>query len=62
MLADIASAESDVETSVPLVIPAGTQSGTETTLGGRGVPSLRGTGRGDLLRYRTRLAIEELPR
>ncbi|CAN5584410.1 molecular chaperone DnaJ [soil metagenome] len=46
---DIASAESDVETSVPLVIPAGTQSGAETTLGGRGVPSLRGTGRGDLI-------------
>jgi molecular chaperone DnaJ len=46
---DIASADSDVETSVPLLIPAGTQSGTETTLAGRGVPSLRGTGRGDLV-------------
>ena len=40
---------SDVETSVPLEIRPGTQSGTETVLGGRGVPSLRGTGRGDLI-------------
>ena len=40
---------SDVETSVPLTIQPGTQSGTETVLGGRGVPSLRGTGRGDLI-------------
>ena len=30
-------------------IRPGTQSGTETVLGGRGVPSLRGTGRGDLV-------------
>ncbi len=27
----------------------GTQSGTETVLGGRGIPALRGTGRGDLV-------------
>jgi molecular chaperone DnaJ len=40
---------SDVETSVPLEIRPGTQSGTETVLAGRGVPSLRGTGRGDLV-------------
>jgi molecular chaperone DnaJ len=43
------SADSQVETSVPLEIRAGTQSGTETTLNGRGVPALRGTGRGDML-------------
>lgn len=47
--ADVASADSDVETSVPLEIRPGTQSGTETVLGGRGIPSLRGTGRGDLV-------------
>jgi molecular chaperone DnaJ len=47
--ADIADEASDVETSVPLEIRPGTQSGTETVLGGRGVPSLRGTGRGDLV-------------
>jgi molecular chaperone DnaJ len=47
--ADIAGEDSDVETSVPLEIRPGTQSGTETVLGGRGVPSLRGTGRGDLV-------------
>jgi molecular chaperone DnaJ len=53
--ADIASADSDVETSVDLLIAPGTQSGTETVLGGRGVPSLRGTGRGDLL---VRIVVE----
>src|SRR5690606_19381223 len=42
-------AVSDVETVVPLEIEPGTQSGTETVLPGRGVPSLRGTGRGDLV-------------
>jgi molecular chaperone DnaJ len=31
-----------------LVIPAGTQSGAELKLRGKGVPRLRGTGRGDL--------------
>ena len=41
--------DSDLETTVPLEIRAGTQSGTETVLHGRGVPSLRGTGRGDML-------------
>jgi molecular chaperone DnaJ len=47
--ADVATAESDVETSIPLDIRAGSQSGSEIVLGGRGVPSLRGTGRGDLI-------------
>jgi len=47
--ADLAAADSDVETSVPFHIAPGTQSGTETVLGGRGVPVLRGTGRGDLV-------------
>jgi molecular chaperone DnaJ len=40
---------SEVETSVPFEVRPGTQSGTETVLGGRGVPSLRGTGRGDVI-------------
>jgi molecular chaperone DnaJ len=47
--ADIASEESDVETSFSLTIPAGTQSGTETVHTARGIPSLRGGGRGDLV-------------
>ncbi|MDP9822418.1 molecular chaperone DnaJ [Nocardioides massiliensis] len=42
-------AVTDVETTVPLEIQPGTQSGAETVLHGRGVPSLRGTGRGDLV-------------
>jgi molecular chaperone DnaJ len=41
--------ESDVETTVPLEIRQGTQSGSEVVLNGRGVPSLRGTGRGDMV-------------
>ncbi len=47
--ADVAKEGSDVETSVPLEIRPGTQSGAEVVLGGRGIPSLRGTGRGDLV-------------
>lgn len=47
--ADLAGEDSDIETSVPLEIRPGTQSGTEMVLGGRGIPSLRGTGRGDLV-------------
>jgi molecular chaperone DnaJ len=47
--ADLAGEDSQVETSVPLEIRPGTQSGTETVLGGRGIPSLRGTGRGDIV-------------
>ena len=41
-------ASTDLETSVDLDIRAGTQSGTEVVLRGRGVPGLRG-GRGDLI-------------
>ncbi len=52
---DIAAEDSEVETSVSLEIKPGTQSGTELTLGGRGVPSLRGTGRGDLV---VRIVVE----
>ena len=37
-----------VEGSEPVAVPAGTQSGTEIRLRGRGVPRLRGAGRGDL--------------
>jgi len=37
-----------VEGSEPVEVPAGTQSGTEIRLRGRGVPRLRGAGRGDL--------------
>jgi molecular chaperone DnaJ len=40
---------SDLETSVELDIRPGTQSGTEVVLNGRGVPSLRGAGRGDMV-------------
>jgi molecular chaperone DnaJ len=47
--------DTDVETSVPLDIRAGTQSGSEIVLNGRGVPSLRGTGRGDLV---VRIVVE----
>jgi molecular chaperone DnaJ len=47
--ADVAGPDSDIETSVPLEVRPGTQSGTETVLHGRGVPSLRGAGRGDLV-------------
>jgi molecular chaperone DnaJ len=53
--ADVAADDSDVETSIPLTITPGTQSGTETVLRGRGVPSLRGTGRGDLV---VRIVVE----
>lgn len=42
-------ADSDVESTFELDIRAGTQSGTELVLGGRGVPALRGVGRGDLI-------------
>jgi molecular chaperone DnaJ len=37
-----------VEGMEPMGVPAGTQSGTELRLRGRGVPRLRNTGRGDL--------------
>jgi len=38
-----------VDATVSLAIAAGTQSGDQTVLRGRGVPRLRGTGRGDLV-------------
>lgn len=42
-------ANSDVEDrEVPVEVPAGTQSGTRIAIKGRGVPRLRGGGRGDL--------------
>jgi molecular chaperone DnaJ len=37
-----------VDGSEPLEVPAGTQSGAEIRLRGRGVPRIRGSGRGDL--------------
>lgn len=39
----------DLEVSVELEVRPGSQSGTEHVLRGRGVPSLRGAGRGDLV-------------
>ncbi|GAB3860500.1 molecular chaperone DnaJ [Nocardioides maradonensis] len=42
------SADSGVETAFDLAVPAGTQSGHEVTMRGRGVPGLRG-GRGDMI-------------
>jgi molecular chaperone DnaJ len=39
----------ELETTVELDIHAGTQSGTETVIGGLGVPALRGSGRGDIV-------------
>ena len=43
------SATTELETSVPLDLHAGTQSGTEVVVTGRGVPALRGSGRGDIV-------------
>lgn len=37
------------DTSIPLDIRPGTQSGERIVIGGRGIPRLRGTGRGDLV-------------
>ncbi|MDF9715507.1 molecular chaperone DnaJ [Nocardioides sp. ChNu-153] len=42
-------AETELETELRLEIKPGTQSGTEQVLRGRGVPGLRGAGRGDLV-------------
>jgi molecular chaperone DnaJ len=42
-------AESDLETGIDLDIRPGTQSGSEIVLNGRGIPALRGVGRGDLV-------------
>jgi molecular chaperone DnaJ len=44
-----AGTESDLETGVEIDIRPGTQSGAEIVLNGRGVPALRGVGRGDLV-------------
>ncbi len=46
---DLADEGSDVETSVPIDIKPGTQSGEAIVLTARGVPRLRGAGRGDLV-------------
>ncbi|GAB2748138.1 molecular chaperone DnaJ [Nocardioides pakistanensis] len=50
-LADLADSGSDseLETSLEIDIRPGTQSGSEIVLNGRGVPNLRGVGRGDLV-------------
>ena len=51
---DVATLEAEWENSdvedrkVAVEVPAGTQSGTRIALKGRGVPKLRGGGRGDL--------------
>ena len=47
--ADVAEADSDMELWVDLEIKPGTQSGTEQTLRGRGVPHLRSQVRGDIV-------------
>jgi molecular chaperone DnaJ len=49
--ADLAEpgSETELETAVEIDIRPGTQSGSEIVLNGRGVPALRGVGRGDLV-------------
>jgi molecular chaperone DnaJ len=48
--ADVASdPKTTIETTMPLEIRPGTQSGEQLVLRGRGVPRLRGTGRGDVV-------------
>jgi molecular chaperone DnaJ len=47
--ADVAQSDSDMERWIDLEIRPGTQSGTETTLRGRGVPHLRSQVRGDVV-------------
>jgi molecular chaperone DnaJ len=54
-LVDEESTSTDLETSLPLEIRPGTQSGAEMVLHGRGVPALRGSGRGDIV---VRVAVE----
>ncbi|MEO6471329.1 MAG: DnaJ C-terminal domain-containing protein, partial [Aeromicrobium sp.] len=46
--ADLAHQNSEIQTTVPLEVHPGTQSGDTLTVKGYGVPRLRGTGRGDL--------------
>ncbi|MGA8994384.1 MAG: molecular chaperone DnaJ [Nocardioidaceae bacterium] len=53
--ADVALPGSEVETTHDFEVRPGTQSGAEIVLGGRGIPSLRGTGRGDLV---VRIVVE----
>jgi molecular chaperone DnaJ len=53
--ADLAGEDGDLETTVGLDIRPGTQSGAELVLNGRGVPALRGTGRGDIV---ARIVVE----
>jgi len=45
----------DLETRFALDVRSGTQSGAETVIAGRGVPALRGTGRGDIV---VRIVVE----
>jgi molecular chaperone DnaJ len=47
--ADLDTDDIDVERSITLDIPAGTQSGSEKVLKGRGIPGLRTAARGDLV-------------
>lgn len=47
--ADLADGSSSVERSIPIAIEPGTQSGEQLVVRGRGVPRLRGTGRGDVI-------------
>ncbi|GGF31716.1 chaperone protein DnaJ 2 [Marmoricola endophyticus] len=47
--ADLESSDPELEVSHELDVRAGTQSGAEHVVRGRGVPSLRGTGRGNLV-------------
>ncbi len=47
--ADVAEADSDMELWVDLDIAPGTQSGTEQTIRGRGIPHLRSQVRGDVI-------------
>ncbi|MEP6815401.1 MAG: DnaJ C-terminal domain-containing protein, partial [Marmoricola sp.] len=47
--ADLDSDDPELDTAFELDVRPGTQSGTEQVIRGRGVPSLRGGGRGDLV-------------
>jgi molecular chaperone DnaJ len=46
--ADVAEEDSDIELWTEVEVPAGTQSGTERVIRGRGIPALRSGVRGDL--------------
>lgn len=47
--ADLEVSDPEFQTSVSLTVKPGTQAGETIRVGGRGVPRLRGTGRGDLI-------------